>query len=126
MSEEFHMEEKDVIKYLKRNKDNIIIAFGQKIHCSKRSEIKSMMENKSFCYTCKDKKKFYQVMGRHLVSKNNIDKITNNKFSIFNISLLVNVISVSSEEEPERKHNRSVYDVDAYSASEYEKLDKVM
>jgi hypothetical protein len=118
------MEEDDVIKYLRKNKDNIIVVFGQKIHTMKRSEIKKTLSNPDFCYIGEDTKRYYQILGRPLLSKENMLKIIDRNFSIFNISLLINVIKVFSDSKPKHIHNRSIYELEAYGAEDYEMLEQ--
>jgi hypothetical protein len=113
------MDEKEVTKYLKKSKDNVIIVFGQKIHCVKRSKVREMLSNPMFCYTGEDTQRYYQILGRPLLSRENMNKILDAKYSIFNISLLVNVIKVFSDQLPHKIHNRSIYNVDAYNYEEY-------
>ena len=115
------MEEKDVIRYLKRSKDNIIVVFGQKIYCLKRSQVKEDSNDPSFCYTGEDGKRYHQILGRPLIAKEQLTKIASSSYSIFDLSVLLNVIRVFSDSDPGHIHNRSIYKIDAYSATDYEK-----
>jgi hypothetical protein len=114
--------EKDIIRYLKRSKDNIIIAFGHNINLVKRSDIKKALETPRYCYTGEDSTRYYQIIGRPLLSEPNMKKILNPDYSIFNISLLMNVLKVFSDFEPMYIHNRSIYDVEAFHKDDYMKV----
>ena len=117
-----YMCEKDVKKYLKKSKDNIIIAFGHNVNFVNRSEIKDVLSNPMYCYTGEDNKRYYQVIGRPLLSEENINKILDNNYSIFNISVLTNVIKVFSDAETSNIHTRSTYDVEHYTKNDYSKI----
>lgn len=114
--------EKDIIRYLKRSKDNIIIAFGHNINLVKRSDIKKALATPQYCYTGTDTARYYQIISRPLLSESNMKKILNTDYSIFNVSLLVNVLKVFSDFEPMHIHNRSVYDVEAFHKDDYIKV----
>jgi hypothetical protein len=114
--------EKDVIRYLNRSKDNIIIAFGHNINFVKRSDIKKALKTPKFCYTGEDTARYYQIISRPLLSEENMKKILDTNYSIFNVSVLVNVLKVFSDYEPTHIHNRSIYDVEAFHKDDYIKM----
>ncbi len=110
--------EKEVIEYLSQNKDNIILVFGQKIYTAYRSEIKSNIKKQENIFVDDSGKKYFQIIGRHLIDEDDIKYITNKDLSIFNISTLKNVIRVTNKTSP-LKHSRSIYSVDPYNKEEY-------
>jgi hypothetical protein len=112
------LNENEVSEYLAQNKNNIILVFGQKIYTSNRSEIKTNIKKQENIFVDDSGKKYYQIIGRHLIDEEDIKYIGNKDLSIFNISTLKNVIRVTNKSSPLR-HSRSIYSVDSYTTEEY-------
>lgn len=111
--EEFN--ENDLKRYLSKSSENIVLVFGQKIVFETRSNIRKNMiklldsENASY----------FQIVGRHLVNEEDYKKILDKTYAIYNISTMKDVRKVHNENQ-DNNHNRSIYDVDAYTVEEYE------
>lgn len=114
-----HLDEEDLMEYLSKNDDNIVVAIGHKINFAKRSEIASIIENGENCYSDEKGNKYYQFIGRPLISEEDMNKILEEDCSIFNISVLTNVLKVFNMTNPKHKHLRSIYIVDAYHLDDY-------
>jgi len=112
------LNEKDVVEYLSQDKDNIILVFGQKIYTAHRSEIKSNIKKQENIFVDDTGKKYFQIIGRHLIDEDDIKSIIKKGLSIFNISTLKNVIRVTNKTSP-LKNSRSIYSVDPYTKEEY-------
>jgi hypothetical protein len=113
--------ELDVIDYLEKDKDNIILVFGHKIYSAHRSVIRNSIKKPENIFSDDDGKIYYQIIGRHLIDDTEIKCLTNKKLSIFNISTLKNVLKLKNKISP-MVHSRSVYSVDAYTIEEYQEI----
>jgi hypothetical protein len=121
MEEHKDLSEKEVSEFLTQDKNNIILVFGQKIYTGHRTEIKSNIKKQENIFVDDTGKKYYQIIGRHLIDEDDIKSIINKDLSIFNISTLKNVIRVTNKTSP-LKHSRSVYSVDPYTKEEYSEM----
>ena len=115
------LNEKDVIEYLMKDKDNIILVFGHKIYSAHRSVIRSSIKKPDNIFVDDSGKIYYQIMGRHLIDDVEIKCLINKRLSIFNISTLKNVLRLKNKASP-AIHSRSVYSVDAYTIDEYQEI----
>jgi hypothetical protein len=114
------LSETDVVEYIKEHKNNIILVFGQKVSCFSRDEIKKNIKKPETIFTGEDGKKYYQLIGRHLIEEEDFKPINSKSFSIFNISTLNNVVRVTGSNN--LKQTRSVYSVEPYTLEEYEEI----
>ncbi len=114
------LSETDVVEYIKEHKNNIILVFGQKVSCFSRDEIKKNIKKPETIFTGEDSKKYYQLIGRHLIEEEDFKSINSKSFSIFNISTLNNVVKVTGSNN--LKQTRSVYNVEPYTLEEYEEI----
>jgi len=121
MPEEENLSEHDVLKYLSEKSDNIIMVLGQKVYRMNRSSIKYSIKKPENIFVDSEGKKFYQIVGRHLVDEDEIKFITSKKLSIYNISTLKNVVKVNSKGNPILM-SRSVYNVEPYTVEEYKEM----
>lgn len=115
---ELILDEENIVDYLKENPDNIILNFGETVNCTTRSNLQIMIDNSQHNYQDMHGNKYVQITGRYLIEVKDVPKIMDSERSIYNISTLINVINVFSEANPGHKHNRSVYDVQAYSVED--------
>jgi hypothetical protein len=109
--------DKDIKKFLK-DKNNIVVSLGQKIVFAKRDEIKEDMSLNENIYNDKDGNSYFRLLGRHLVSRKDIKDVINDKYSIFNVETLKDVIEVKNK-ATKKNEKRSVYEVISYSSDEY-------
>lgn len=112
---EIVLDEDNIADYLRENPDNIILNFGETVNCTTRSNLQVMIDNPQHNYQDINGNKYVQIIGRYLIEEKDVIKFMDIGRSIYNISTLINVISVFSEANPGHKHNRSVYDVQAYT-----------
>jgi hypothetical protein len=111
--------EKDVAKYLNKSKDNILVVFGHNDKFMKRTELRNLFKQPEYKFTAEDGNRYYQVLNRPLISEENMKKLLNKKYSIYNIHVLVNVIKVFSDNQPQDIHKRSIYDIEPYTLEDY-------
>ena len=111
--------EKDIIKYLGENADNVLIVFGHSNKFMKRSELRALFKLPEYKFTAEDGNRYYQILNRPLISEENMKKILSRKYSIYNIHVLTNVIKVFSDNHPQHIHMRSIYEIDPYTLDEY-------
>ncbi len=119
--EEKDLTEHQILEYLSQDKDNIILVFGQKIYTGHRSEIRKNIKKQENIYVDSNGKKYFQIVGRHLIDEEDIKYITSKKLSIFNISTLKNVIKVNNKATP-LSSSRGVYSVEPYTKDEYQEM----
>ena len=115
------LNEHQVLEFLSKDKDNIIIVFGQKIFPMQRSIIRSNIKKVDNIFFDDENNKYFQIMGRHLIDDKEIKDIVDKNLSIFNISTLKNVVRVKSKNSTIYA-SRSVYHVEPYTVKEYEEL----
>ena len=111
--------EKDVAKYLDSSTDNILVVFGHTDKFMKRTELRNLFKQPEYKFTAEDGKRYYQVLNRPLISEENMKKLLNKKYSIYNIHVLVNVVKVFSDNHPQYIHMRSVYEIEPYTLEDY-------
>jgi len=111
--------EKDIIEYLDSSPNNILVVFGHTNKFIKRSELKKLFNLPEYKFTAEDGKRYYQILNRPLISEENMKKIIDKKYSIYNIHVLTNVIKVFNDNQPTNIHMRSVYEIDPYTLEEY-------
>jgi hypothetical protein len=115
---EIVLDEENIADYLRENPDNIILNFGETVNCTTRSNLQVMIDNPQHNYQDMHGNKYVQIIGRYLIEAKDIPKFMDDGRSIYNISTLINVINVFSDANPGHKHNRSVYDVQAYTVED--------
>ena len=114
-----YMGEKDIVRYLDESTDNILIVFGHNTNFVKRSQLRGAFRSPTYRFTGDDTKKYYQILNRPLVSEDNMKKLLDKNYCIYNVHVLVNVLRVFSDDKPAHIHNRSVYEIEPYTLDEY-------
>lgn len=116
---EKYMNEKDVIKYLNKTKDNVLIVFGHTTYFTKRSILRKMFKDPVYCFTGDDAKRYYQIINRPLISENDMKNMLDKNYCIYNVHVLVNVLKVFNDIDPQNIHMRSVYEIENYTLEDY-------
>jgi hypothetical protein len=114
-----YMAEKDIIRYLEESTDNVLVVFGHSTNFVKRSQLRGAFKSPTHRFTGDDTKKYYQILNRPLVSEDDMKKLLNKNYSIYNVHVLVNVLRVFSDSDPVHIHHRSVYEIEPYTLEEY-------